>query len=737
MKELKPRDKVTQRMTRDGLVQDNQTTGESQSVSGRDAEQNLSPKEQPELLRREETESEDAAQKQQRQQPRQDMQPQQTAQHDPAPFQTSSNPPVSPIVQEAAPVHSGGMAGKVYDRVAAGHDAHTERKATRQGNSTIRQGEAARQRPSSRLQFTDEERSTPELQKYIRNSDRKADKLDAARAAVPKKTVITKERVFDEASGKGHTRLRFDKVDKAPSRLKHNPLNRPVSEAAAMAHGKIHEVEQENVGVESGHKAEELAERGIGRGVRSAYRHHKMKPYVAVEKAERAAAKANTDYLYHKALHDNPQLAGSNPMSRFFQKQKLKQEYAKAARAARSAGGTAKTTAQTTKKTAEASAKAAKRVAEEAKKAAAFVARHWKGCLIVLACFLLIVLLIGGLQSCSILFSGAGGGVAASTYQSEDADILAAEAAYCDMEAALQDELDNYESYHPGYDEYRFDLDEIEHDPYVLISILSALHEGAWTAGEVQGTLQMLFDKQYILTETIETETRYRTETRTGSYTVTDPETGESYEETYEYEVQVAYTYYICNVSLENFNLSHVPVYIMGEEDLSKYALYMSTLGNRPDLFGSSQYVDKYINSSYTDYDIPASALQDETFAAMIEEAEKYMGFPYVWGGSSPGTSFDCSGFVSYVLTNSGVCNTGRLGAQGLYNISTPVSSANVQPGDLVFFTGTYDTPGVSHVGIYVGNSMMIHCGDPISYSNLNSSYWQAHFYAYARPPFN
>ena len=424
-------------------------------------------------------------------------------------------------------------------------------------------------------------------------------------------------------------------------------------------------------------------------------------------------------------------------MSRFFQKQKLKQEYAKAARAARSAGGTAKTTAQTTKKTAEASAKAAKRVAEEAKKAAAFVARHWKGCLIVLACFLLIVLLIGGLQSCSILFSGAGGGVAASTYQSEDADILAAEAAYCDMEAALQDELDNYESYHPGYDEYRFDLDEIEHDPYVLISILSALHEGAWTAGEVQGTLQMLFDKQYILTETIETETRYRTETRTGSYTVTDPETGESYEETYEYEVQVAYTYYICNVSLENFNLSHVPVYIMGEEDMSKYALYMSTLGNRPDLFGSSEYVDKYINSSYTDYDIPASALADETFATMIEEAEKYLGFPYVWGGSSPNTSFDCSGFVSYVLTNSGVCNTGRLGAQGLYNISTPVSSANVQPGDLVFFTGTYDTPGVSHVGIYVGNSMMIHCGDPISYSNLNSSYWQAHFYAYARPPFN
>ena len=188
-------------------------------------------------------------------------------------------------------------------------------------------------------------------------------------------------------------------------------------------------------------------------------------------------------------------------------------------------------------------------------------------------------------------------------------------------------------------------------------------------------------------------------------------------------------------MSLENFNLSHVPVYIMGEETLSKYALYMSVLGNRPDLFGNSEYISRYITNRPAGYEIPASALEDETFATLIAEAEKYIGYPYVWGGSNPSTSFDCSGFVSWVLTNSGVCNTGRLGAQGLYNISTPVS--NPQPGDLVFFTGTYDTPGVSHVGIYVGNSMMLHCGDPISYSNLNSSYWQSHFYAYARPPYN
>lgn len=368
---------------------------------------------------------------------------------------------------------------------------------------------------------------------------------------------------------------------------------------------------------------------------------------------------------------------------------------------------------------------AAKAAVQKAKEAAEFVVRNWKGVLVVLAGFLLIVMLIGGLQSCSVLFGAASGGITASSYQSEDADLLAAEEAYCALEAELQEYLDTYESTH-DYDEYHFDLDDIEHDPYVLTSILSALHEGAWTIDEVQGTLQMLFDKQYILTETVVKERRYYLETDTWT-----DEDGNTHSETY----RVYYDYYICTVELENFNLSHVPVYIMGEETLSRYALYMSTLGNRPDLFEDSEYISKYVTNRPEDYEIPPSALEDATFAAIITEAEKYLGFPYVWGGSSPSTSFDCSGFVSWVLTESGVCNTGRLGAQGLYNISTPVS--NPQPGDLVFFTGTYDTPGVSHVGIYVGNSMMLHCGDPISYSNLNNSYWQAHFYAYARPPYN
>lgn len=724
MKEFKPRDKLTQRMTRDGAVLDNQTTGEEIHISERDAEKQLSPDGQSVQMGKRDAPlnpAEDAPKHGRQLRPQEQKEPEKEQpkpqQPSAEPFQPQSGSPISHIPQDiptsAAP---GGTAEKLFDRAAAEHDAHKARQTARMSR------DAAQQRYSaSRLQFSEEERAVPELHEHIHRAEKAADKLDAVQAAIPKKRVLRKERVFDEASGTAKTKLRFDTVDKSPPKLKPNPLGRPLREVAVQAHGKIHEVEHENVGVESGHKAEELAEHGAGGAIRWERRHRKLKPYRAAEKAERRAVNANAEYLYQKALHDNPEMLSGNPLNRFFQKQQLKREYAKAARTAKAAGSTAQATAKSAEKTAEATATAAKKAAEKAKEAAEFVARHWKGVLVVLAGFLLIVMLIGGLQSCSALVGAAGGGVAASSYQSEDADILAAEAAYCALEAELQEYLDTYERTH-DYDEYHYDLDEIKHDPYVLASILSALHDGAWTASEVQGTLQMLFEKQYILTETVVTEVRYRTVTRTDS-------------EGNEYEVEVPYNYYICTVELENFDLSHIPVYIMDEETLSKYALYMSVLGNKPELFGDSEYIPKYITNRPEEYEIPPSAMEDKTFAAVITEAEKYLGYPYVWGGSSPSTSFDCSGFVSWVLTNSGVCNTGRLGAQGLYNISTPVSSP--QPGDLVFFVGTYDTPGVSHVGIYVGNSMMIHCGDPISYSNLNSSYWQAHFYAYARPPYN
>ena len=565
MKEWKAPEKEAQKMTRDGAVSVNLVTGETTYPSDRTPEQDHSA-------------SGDAA----------------------------------------------GAAGKVVDRVELHREQAAAKKNRRKQRRAYREGEAAAGRPSSRLQFSEADRAVPELQGAIRKSDKAADRLDAARDAIPNKR-----------PGKPHA----------------NPLSRPIQEAGAAIHDKVQEVEQENSGVQSGHLGERSFEKAVGYGNRRVQNwraERKLKPW-------RDAAKA------------------------------------------------------------------AKKTAQESKRTALFLKRHWKGALIVGGIGLLLVMLLGSLQSCSSMFGGGVSNIMASSYLSEDADMLAAEEAYCAKEDELREYLDTYEATH-DYDEYHFDLDEIEHDPYVLISILSALHEGVFTIDQVQGDLQTLFDKQYILTETATTETRYRTETRTDS-------------EGNPYTVQVPYTWTICTVTLENFDLSHVPVYMMGEEQLSLYATYMSTLGNRPDLFPSSGYVNKYIENPPTAWEIPAEYLTDERFNTLITEAEKYLGYPYVWGGSSPSTSFDCSGFVSYVLTNSGLCNTGRLGAQGLYNISTPVSDP--QPGDLVFFVGTYDTSGVSHVGIYVGDGMMLHCGDPIQYSNLNTSYWQSHFYAYGRPPYN
>ena len=564
-----------------------------------------------------------------------------------------------------------------------------------------------------RLQFSDADLAEPKLEKPIKRVKKAEAKADKAQAKIPKKTVAKKEHGFDPATGKVKTQLRFEEVDKKkpPSKLTHAVRDAPANFVLSQVHREVRQSEDDNVGVEAAHKVEQAVESG-GRLVQSAHRAHQLKPYRAAIRAEKKLERANLDALQKKAEIDSPT---SNPVSKWQQKQAIKKQYAAAKH---------NQAAQTTAKAAENTAKAAKKAAEKAEKAGKYVWEHRRGFAIAAAILLMLAFLLNGLSSCSVMMDGVGSGIAASTYPSQDADMLGAEAQYCEMEAELQRYLDTYESTH-DYDEYHFDLDTIEHDPYVLISMITALHQGEWTLDEVQGTLQMLFDRQYILTEDVVVETRYRTETDTW----TDAD-GNTHTDTY----QVPYDYYICTVTLENFNLSHVPVYIMSEEQLGMYATYMATLGNRPDLFPGSGYIGKYVEGSYTDYDIPPEALDDEVFAAIIKEAEKYLGYPYVWGGSSPSTSFDCSGFVSWVINHSG-WDVGRLGAQGLCNICTPVSSANVKPGDLVFFTGTYDTPGVSHVGIYVGNNMMIHCGDPISYANLNSNYWQSHFYRYGRLP--
>ena len=564
-----------------------------------------------------------------------------------------------------------------------------------------------------RLQFSDADLAEPKLEKPIKRVKKAEAKADKAQAKIPKKTVVKKERGFDPATGKVKTQLRFEEVDKKkpPSKLTHAVQDAPANLILSQVHREVRQSEDDNVGVEAAHKVEQAVESG-GRLVQSAHRAHQLKPYRAAIRAEKKLERANLDALQKKAEIDSPT---SNPVSKWQQKQAIKKQYAAAKH---------NQAAQTTAKAAENTAKAAKKAAEKAEKAGKYVWEHRRGFAIAAAILLMLAFLLNGLSSCSVIMDGVGSGIAASTYPSQDADMLGAEAQYCAMEAELQRYLDTYESTY-DYDEYHFDLDTIEHDPYVLISMITALHQGEWTLDEVQGTLQMLFDRQYILTEDVVVETRYRTETDTW----TDAD-GNTHTDTY----QVPYDYYICTVTLENFNLSHVPVYIMSEEQLGMYATYMATLGNRPDLFPGSGYIGKYVEGSYTDYDIPPEVLDDEVFAAIIKEAEKYLGYPYVWGGSSPSTSFDCSGFVSWVINHSG-WDVGRLGAQGLCNICTPVPSANVKPGDLVFFSGTYDTPGVSHVGIYVGNNMMIHCGDPISYANLNSNYWQSHFYRYGRLP--
>lgn len=689
-KKLKPRDKITQKMSRDGLIEVNETAGTAELVSGREQDADFSKK------------SEQAAQE--------------AAQQLPHP---SGGAAARPHTPELSPKRDDAAAERVLEHIDAAHTRAASKKAIKRV-----QREAAAKTKTSRLQFTEEERATPELEKAIRKSERAADRLDEARAAIPKKKALTKERTFDEAAGKGKTRLRFEEKEKPipGGRQQHNPLSRPVQEVGVFVHNKIHSVEKDNSGVEGAHKSEELAERGIRAGarqVRKSRRSRKLKPYRAAAKAEKAAFKANVDFQYQKALHDNPQLAASNPVSRFWQKQQIKRQYAKAVRT----GG-----AKSARKAAENTRKAAKKTAEATKKTAAFVGRHWKAFLIAGCALLLFIMISAGISSCSSLFSGGITSVISTSYVSEDADMLGAEADYAALEAELQSRIDNIERDHPGYDEYRYDLDDIEHDPYVLTSILTALHL-EYTRAEVQSTLAMLFERQYTLTLTEETEVRYRTERRTGSYTDAEGNT-----QTYTYTVEVPYNYYILNVKLENFNLSHLPVYIMTEEQLSMYAVYMSTLGNRPDLFPHSAYPNASTLREPTYYEIPPEALEDETFAAIIAEAEKYLGYPYVWGGSNPNTSFDCSGYVSWVINHSG-WNVGRLGAQGLCNICTPVTGAQARPGDLIFFKGTYDTPGVSHVGIYVGNGMMIHCGNPISYANVNTTYWKNHFYAYGRLP--
>ena len=491
------------------------------------------------------------------------------------------------------------------------------------------------------------------------------------------------------------------------------------------AHQAVSEYEDDNVGVQSAQEMTKAVE-STAYTVDHAVYSHKLKAHAKADKLVEKSDKANVDALYEKFKKDNPD-AGSNPFSRWQQKKAIKKEYA----AAKAGKNTASTTASASKGAGKATGKAAQGAKNITEKVTEFCTTHSKAILLVLAGGLLFMIICSMFSSCTAMFQGGAQVVLGTSFTANDEDIIGADNDYKALEAALRNKINNIERTHSGYDEYRYDLDEINHNPYELAAYLTVQFED-YTRSEVQSTLQRLFDQQYELTLTEEVEIRTRTETRTGTTTWTDPETGEVYEEEYEYEVEVEYEYYILNVKLENIGLNRVIGSSgMSEDEMERYAVLLQTNGNRPDIFGDDIYA---VTGEYTDYDIPGEALTDTRFANMIREAEKYLGYPYVWGGSSPSTSFDCSGFVSWVINNCGNgWSVGRLTANGLMGVCDIIPRSSAKPGDLIFFQGTYDTSGASHVGIYVGNGMMIHCGNPISYASIESSYWQSHFYCFGR----
>ncbi len=493
-------------------------------------------------------------------------------------------------------------------------------------------------------------------------------------------------------------------------------------------HHQISEHEEDNVGVQAAHQGEEFAE-GIGHISRDIYYGRKWKPHNKTDKLEKNQNQIKENGRHRQYQTENPG-DGSNMFSRWRQKQEIKKGYA-----AKAAGSTSQpSSVGKSIKSTEKAAEEAKFAVEKMGKAAV---KH-PGIMVFILVSALIIMLIGGIGSSgSMVFSGVSNAVLGTSYTAEDTDIHGADTDYRTLESDLQAQIDNIESTHSGYDEYRYQLDEIGHDPYQLTSALTVLYED-FTQEEVQEQLKCFFDGQYELTLTEEVEIRTRTEKRTGTSTSRDPETGEITRERYEYEVEVEYEYTILNVSLTNIGLERaIALSGMTDDQEERYEVLMETKGNRSYLFEDSIYANS-TNSvgEYTDYDIPGEALTDKRFANMVREAEKYLGMPYVWGGSSPSTGFDCSGFVCYVVNHCGNgWNVGRQTANGLKNLCAVIPKSEMRPGDLVFFQGTYNTSGASHVGIYVGNGMMIHCGNPLSYASIETDYWLSHYYCAGRLP--
>jgi len=578
----------------------------------------------------------------------------------------------------------------------------------------------------TRLRFTEEDLADGRVKKAADRASKATDKAEKAvdKLSSPKRSSKLRNEPGTAAGRK--SKLRFDKAQNdvevaRPSTGKHIASRASVAAVTSKAHQAVSEHEEDNVGVQAVHQTEQAVE-STAYAVDHAVYSHKLKAHNKADKLVAKSDKANVDALYEKFKKDNPDVS-SNPFSRWQQRNAIKKEYA-AAKAGKNTAQSASTATAKAKKAAEGAKNVVQKFSE-------FCTSHSKIILVVLAAALLFMIITGMFSSCGAMFQGGTQIILGTSYTAEEEDIIGADDDYKALEEALRRKINNIESTNPGYDEYRYELDEINHNPYELASYLTVMFED-YTRAEVQSTLQRLFNQQYTLTLTEEVEVRTRTEKRTGTYTYTDPETGETHEEEYEYEVEVEYDYYILNVKLVNNGLAMVIGNSgMTEDEMERYSVLLQTQGNRPDLFEGDIYATP---GEYLDYDIPGEALTDTRFANMIREAEKYLGYPYVWGGSSPSTSFDCSGFVSYVLNNCGNgWSVGRRTANGLMDVCDIIPRSSAEPGDLIFFQGTYDTSGASHVGIYVGGGMMIHCGNPISYASIESSYWQQHFYCFGR----
>ena len=679
MKQYKARDKVTLKMSRDGAMEVNETKGTKKRISkrAREAAINRTPE----------------------QQAAQDIQALPPTPGSTAP-DISPNAPPLPHAPGTEPGQDTGTAERIYEHIDGAHTRKASKKAARKA-----QAEAEARAHTSRLQFTEEERATPELEKYIKKSDKAADKLDEARAKIPKEKKLVKERTFDEATGKGKTRLHFEEREKPMNggKAHKNPLSRPAQEAGIFVHNKVHSVEKDNSGVEGAHKSEELAEKGAkygARKVKEGYHSHKLKPYRAAAKAEKAAEKANANYLYQKALHDNPQIAASNPFSRYMQKQRIKKQYAKSVKAQG---------AKTVKNAAENTRKAAKKTAEGTKKTIAFIGRHPAGVCIAIAALLLFIMVSSALSSCGAMFSGMINGIVGTSYTSEDADLVAVENNYAALETELQRKIDNIERDHPGYDEYRYDLDSIGHNPHELASYLTALLQ-TYTPATAQAEMQRIFELQYTLTLTEEVEVRHRTETRTGTRTVTDPVTGETSTETYEYEVDVAYNYYILNVKLENKPISDLAPGLLTPEQLEMFRVYLETSGNKPLVFGGGS-PDTNPSEDLSGVQLVNGTRPGNT--AIVELAKRQAGNVggrtfWSWYGFNSRVEW-CACFVSWCYGQAGLseprfagCQSqgvpwfqsrGQWGARGYENIA---------PGDAIFFD--WDGDGsADHVGLVIG----------------------------------